>query len=158
MGSSGRNRRSTKIPAKKRKRVCRDCVAEGIGTNRAAPYPGPRCSTHHRQRRKQTSSRNHAKHIGVTYGITPEEYERIIEHQGGKCAICQRATGARRRLAVDHDHKTGYIRGCLCRTCNAKVLGHLRDDVEALQRAINYLKHPPAFDIIGKRVAPIEEK
>lgn len=137
----------------KRKR-CKDCAAEGITTNRPAKYPGPRCATHHRAKTKQTRKYNHGQHILKTYGITSEEYQRIYEAQGGKCFICKRATGQRRKLAVDHDHKTGFVRGLLCKTCNRKVLGHLRDDPEAFVRGRRYLEHPPAFDVIGRRVVP----
>ncbi|WP_228845651.1 endonuclease VII domain-containing protein [Mycobacteroides abscessus] len=91
-----------------------------------------------------------------TYGITAEQYDLIKWRQGGKCAICQRATGAKKNLAVDHDHKTGLVRGALCTMCNKYILGHARDDIEFFHRAIEYLKNPPAFDVIGKVVAPIE--
>ncbi|WP_424923390.1 endonuclease VII domain-containing protein [Actinocrispum wychmicini] len=64
--------------------------------------------------------------------------------QGGRCAICQRATGRGKRLAVDHNHATGEVRGLLCKPCNRDVLGHLRDDVSAFERAIVYLTDPPA--------------
>lgn len=91
----------------------------------------------------------------ATYGITADEYWAIHEFQGGCCYICQRATGARKRLSVDHDHKTGIVRGLLCTPCNRNVLGHLRDCVMALARAIIYLLFPPAVEVIGERVAPI---
>ncbi|UBI10020.1 endonuclease VII domain-containing protein [Corynebacterium coyleae] len=133
---------------------CVDCRKEGITTKRKAKYPGPRCHTHHRLRKQQQSRARHGSHILETYGITSEEYEAIYKAQGGRCAICQRATGRSKRLAVDHDHATLFVRGLLCKSCNRNVLGHLRDDPEALQRAINYLAHPPAFDVIGKRKTP----
>ena len=133
---------------------CVDCVREGIATHRKATYPGPRCATHHRKRKQETSRKRHGEHVSKTYGITADEYDALYKAQGGRCAICQRATGARRRLAVDHDHDSLYVRGLLCKTCNYKILGHLRDDTEALQRAINYLNNPPAFGIIGRRRVP----
>lgn len=136
------------------KRVCKDCKASGIKTQRKASYPGPRCFTHHREFRNKRRQNSHAEHIGKTYGITAEEYQAIHKAQGGKCYICQRATGAKRRLAVDHDHESGYVRGLLCKTCNYKVLGHLRDDTEAFQRAIDYINNPPAFAVIGQRKVP----
>ena len=136
------------------KKRCVDCAKEGITTRREAKYPGPRCYTHHKQRLRKQSRARHGAHIEATYGITADEYEALYQAQGGVCAICNRATGARRRLAVDHDHSTGYVRGLLCRPCNHKVLGHLRDDPKALERAINYLQNPPAFSVIGKRKAP----
>lgn len=137
----------------KRKR-CKDCISENIATHREAKYPGPRCFTHHRAFTRRRRNYNHGEHIAKTYGLTSDEYQSIHRYQGGKCYICQRATGARRRLAVDHDHGTGYVRGLLCRTCNYKVLGHLRDDTEAFQRAIDYINNPPAFAVIGQRKVP----
>lgn len=136
------------------KKRCKDCVVEGITTQRKASYPGPRCFTHHRAFKNKRRVYNHTEHIGKTYGITGEEYQAIYEAQGGKCYICQRATGAKRKLAVDHDHDTGYVRGLLCKMCNYRVLGHLRDDTESLQRAIDYINNPPAFRVIGKRKVP----
>ncbi|WP_203218230.1 endonuclease domain-containing protein [Nocardia brasiliensis] len=141
------------MPPRPRK-VCRDCTEQGVVTRRPAPHPGPRCATHHRDRRKQKRQDNHGRHIGATYGITAEEYRQILAHQGGSCYICRRATGARKNLAVDHDHISGVVRGLLCKKCNRDVLGHLRDDVQAAQRVVAYLIDPPARRIIGHRVVP----
>jgi hypothetical protein len=92
--------------------------------------------------------------ILAIYGITAEEYWAIYQAQDGRCYICRKGTGARKRLSVDHDHESGEIRGLLDQPCNRNVLGHLRDDVQALQRAIDYLTHPPARKVIGFRVVP----
>lgn len=94
------------------------------------------------------------KRLILIYGITAAEYWAIYEFQGGKCYICQRATGTRKRLSVDHCHKTGVIRGLLCSPCNRDVLGHLRDCIESLKRAIRYLRWPPAINVIGRRIVP----
>lgn len=72
------------------------------------------------------------------YGITVEEYDRMVEAQGGRCAICERPPGAN-RLAVDHDHATGHVRGLLCPSCNG-VLGRWADEVDRFQRAAEYLE------------------
>jgi hypothetical protein len=82
------------------------------------------------------------------YGITAEEYAKILDAQGGKCYLCQRATGARKRLSVDHDHKTGEVRGILCGPCNRDVLGHARDSIEFFERCIEYLTNPPARAVL----------
>lgn len=50
-------------------------------------------------------------------GVSDAEYERLLAAQGGGCAICG-ATPKTRRLHVDHDHKTGAVRGLLCHRCN----------------------------------------
>lgn len=85
------------------------------------------------------------------YGLLAGEYEALYDDQGGRCAICHRATGKSRRLSVDHDHAVGdgrdAVRGLLCRPCN-DVLGHARDDPAFFERAIDYLKFPPAKKIL----------
>lgn len=111
---------------------------------RPCPHPGPRCTTHHRVRRAEVRKKVHDNRVVKVYGLSPGDYDRLYVIQGGKCYICQRATGASKRLAVDHDHISGEVRGLLCKLCNRDVLGHLRDDIEALQRAIDYLREPPA--------------
>ncbi|WP_246181099.1 endonuclease VII domain-containing protein [Nocardia ninae] len=134
-----------------------DCTTETITTRRAAPHPGPRCATHHRERRAKLRKSSHGRHIEATYGITSAEYQRLLDHQGGVCFICRRATGARKRLACDHSHATGEVRGLLCKRCNRDVLGHLRDDIAAAQRVVAYLTDPPAYRVIGRRVVPNHE-
>lgn len=141
-----------------KRRQCVDCSREGITSKRKAPHPGPRCASHARAVKRARSAGTWEKRILATYGITAEEYWAIYEAQGGRCYICQRATGnGKRRLSVDHDHATGEVRGLLCLPDNRNVLGHLRDSVEALQRAIDYLTDPPAKQIIGSRIAPIHD-
>lgn len=151
-------RRRRAAPGPDSGKWCKECKEEGVTNRRPTPYPGPRCTTHHRTRRKALSSRAHGARVEKVYGITSEQYEALYEAQGGRCAICQRATGATKRLAVDHDHVTGFVRGLLCKPCNRDVLGHLRDSVMALIRAARYLLRPPAFAVIGKVRAPIEDE
>lgn len=129
-----------------KKPACKDCGS----TTRPLPYPGPRCATCNRERKKEVSARNHAKHVEGTYGISGDDYWALLEFQGGKCAICQKATGAARRLAVDHDHALEgreSVRGILCSPCNKDVIGRL--DQAGLQRAIKYLDDPPARRFFG---------
>lgn len=78
------------------------------------------------------------------YGITIEQYLDIAEQQQYNCAICGQENFAMKdcssgALVVDHDHKTGEIRGLLCHNCN-RALGLLQDNKSYLQSAINYLK------------------
>lgn len=92
---------------------------------------------------KKEKSRNaHGRAIESRYGITQKDYDDLYAFQGGVCYICRRATGRTRRLTVDHDHKTGMVRGLLCRPCNT-ILGHARDMIEFFERCISYLKDPP---------------
>lgn len=73
-----------------------------------------------------------------TYGINYYEYRKMLDGQSGKCAICCKYVSSK-RLAVDHCHKTGAVRGLLCSACNTG-LGSFRDNVDYLQKAIGYLE------------------
>ena len=96
----------------------------------------------------------HERRLETTYGIPAEEYNRILEIQGGRCAIC-RSVPRTIRLAVDHDHKTGAVRGLLCKRCNHDLLGGGHDSVELLWTAIKYLLAPPAIPLAAE---PTEEQ
>lgn len=72
------------------------------------------------------------------HGLSVEQFERLLSDQGGGCALCG-GRNADRRLAIDHDHETGRIRGLLCSRCNT-ALGLLRDSVDLLTRAVAYLR------------------
>jgi hypothetical protein len=115
-----------------------DC---GSGS-RKAPHPGPRCATCNRENRQRIRDAAHANRILVVYGLSGDQYWQLYELQGRCCAICKRAKGIKRRLAVDHDHKTGKVRGLLCGTCN-KILGHLRDDPDLARGIASYLEVTP---------------
>lgn len=74
------------------------------------------------------------------YNITLAQYQELWEESNGKCWVCGWTwVAGKRRLSVDHDHKTGLIRGLLCYTCN-KGLGVFRDRVDALLGAAAYLQ------------------
>lgn len=127
------------------KPACTDCKS----TTRALIHPGPRCASCWRAKSAERREAAHGKYVERTYNITAEQYWKLYEAQGGRCAICRRATGKTRRLAVDHDHKTNEIRGLLCKTCNRYGIGiFARDDAEVLDRAAEYLRNPPARKIL----------
>lgn len=129
-------------------RRCKDCPPE---SKRPAPHPGPRCATCHRAWRKRASALAHGRRLLDGYGISLDEYWRLYEAQGGKCWICRVATGKARRLAVDHDHVSGAVRGLLCSPCNV-MIGRLGPD--AFIRVLDYLYNPPAIEVIGCRLVP----
>ena len=97
----------------------------------------PRC----RECDAEVSKRSYYKiNIKRLYGITLETYNLMCEMQSGKCAICKSEPRTKRRkLYIDHDHKTGKVRGLLCHHCNLG-LGGFRDDPDALRSAISYLQ------------------
>lgn len=77
------------------------------------------------------------------YGITLEQFEEMRTLQNFSCAICGKheLQNKNKKLFVDHDHDTGKVRELLCHGCNTGI-GLLQDDVELLQKALDYLiKH-----------------
>lgn len=131
---------------------CIDCEAEWERRGgrpkvwRRAPNPGPRCASHDRQKRRLSKASAHETRVQKVYGLSPGDYERMYLHQGGVCAICQRANGATRRLSVDHNHKSGLARMLVCRPCN-DMLGHGRDDPAFFRRAADLLEQTPAWEL-----------
>ncbi|HEX3156717.1 MAG TPA: endonuclease VII domain-containing protein [Candidatus Angelobacter sp.] len=73
------------------------------------------------------------------YGISIDEYKAMYGRQGGVCAICQQPCKSGRRLAVDHSHESGAVRGLLCSRCNSG-LADFQDNPALLAAAIEYLK------------------
>lgn len=72
------------------------------------------------------------------YGLDEEGYALILDRQEGVCAICREACATGRKLAVDHDHASGQVRGLLCSKCN-KGLGLFGDSIEGVNKALAYL-------------------
>ena len=72
------------------------------------------------------------------HGITLEVFNLLLQLQKNKCLICLRYID-KKNGCVDHNHKTGKIRGILCSQCNFG-LGNFKDNIKYLQRAIKYLK------------------
>lgn len=74
------------------------------------------------------------------YGITLEDYTSLLADQEGCCAVCNvKQVDKPYHFNVDHCHTTGVVRGLLCSPCNV-FLGVIKDDVDALKRAITYLE------------------
>ncbi len=68
------------------------------------------------------------------YGMSESDYDIVVAMQNGRCAICSRT----KELMVDHDHKTGQVRGLLCTSCNSGI-GLLQDDPDIIINAMAYL-------------------
>lgn len=73
------------------------------------------------------------------YGVGKSEVLAFAATQNGKCAICMKLLVPGRDTHVDHDHKTGVVRGLLCFVCN-RGIGMFRDSDEILSRAVDYLR------------------
>lgn len=117
---------------------------EGFPKGRARRDGSPRyayCKTCH-------SEYQRAQRFRTFFHITVEEYEKILALQGGVCAICK-LPPKKMRLAVDHDHKTGLIRGLLCSICN-RAIARFRDDLERFKACVEYFTTPPATRALGE--------
>ncbi|WP_424214802.1 endonuclease VII domain-containing protein [Streptomyces sp. BI20] len=131
-------------PPRKGFRKCATC-----SRNRAERFftkQGKTCST---CRKRTRSASTHEARVQATYGLEPGEYALLVDRQGGVCAICEQPRSY--RLNVDHCHKSGLIRGALCRMCNGRLLTAARDNAQILRRAADYLENPPAPRFLGER-------
>lgn len=91
-------------------------------------------------------------YLRKNYHITFEEYNSLRALQGFCCAICQQDEGHfKNGMAVDHDHKTGEVRGLLCWICN-KMLGRFQDDHNRLCSAAAYVTKCPVEILKGHKV------
>jgi hypothetical protein len=96
------------------------------------------------QRRMAKNAKAHEARVRKVYGLAAGEYQAMLDAQDGVCAICGKHP-VTIRLAVDHDHQTGRVRGLLCRRCN-RALGLWEADEARMLALIAYVK-----DIILRR-------
>jgi hypothetical protein len=89
--------------------------------------------------RPEAKLAKHSAHVARRFGLSGIEYDAMLCTQGGGCAICRRPPKGSRRLAVDHDHETGRIRGLLCTLCNT-ALGRLGDTAASIESVLSYVK------------------
>lgn len=89
---------------------------------------------------KNNPDRVESNRLSKLYGITTETYREILESQDFACAICAYVpSSGDKALHVDHNHKTGNVRGLLCHRCNS-ALGFLRDSEEVCLSTLKYLR------------------
>jgi hypothetical protein len=108
-----------------------------------------------RYQRAYRKKRPHAEregHLRRKFGLTLADYARLLELQGGGCAICGDAPEEGKNLHVDHDHATGGVRGLLCMRCNNGI-GLLREDADVLTNAAAYVRTPDELDVLVRERA-----
>ena len=121
---------------KKGHRVCNYCELEKIYTD----YPKNKNKKHGIDHMCKQCYRE--LHLKRKYGITINEYNRMLNSQNNKCAVCNSTSKGKKNakyFSVDHCHTTGKVRGLLCNHCNAGI-GNMKDDVVILEKAIAYLR------------------
>jgi predicted nucleic acid-binding Zn ribbon protein len=117
-----------------KRKSCRYCEKEFQPTAPSQLYCCDKCTEHGVIQR----------HYKKSYGLKYKEVIAMREKQDNVCAICKTSgfmmnDRVKSALNVDHDHKTGLVRGMLCHNCN-RALGLFQDDIEIIQSAIDYLK------------------
>jgi hypothetical protein len=92
------------------------------------------------EKRRAWATANYRKnrnwYLEKQHGLAKGDYNRILERQGGVCALCDQTSDV--ALQIDHDHATGQVRGLLCHKCN-KALGLVNDNHVVLARAVAYV-------------------
>jgi hypothetical protein len=103
------------------------------------------CTSEDKKREYSKNRENHKKrmrnaNLKRKYGIGQEDYEKKLHEQNECCEICKRHISElkQKKLCVDHNHKTGIVRGLLCPSCN-RLIGVSIEKTEILKSAIKYL-------------------
>jgi hypothetical protein len=115
---------------------CRICVKE--------------CGTRFREKHSSVFLNDYRKNYTIHKSkikVSKELFEHLLKEQNNVCAICNNPESiisghvnrVPKRMAIDHDHTTGKIRGLLCHQCNVSI-GAMQESIELLQAAINYLQ------------------
>jgi hypothetical protein len=107
---------------------------------------GNYCLPCHNARSQQNRIKNHGStreyRLRRRYGIGQAEVDQMLADQGGVCAACGKPDPGH----VDHDHKTGVVRGMLCFNCN-QALGNVRDSRRVLEQLSEYLLSASGADL-----------
>jgi hypothetical protein len=146
---------------------CKACnLAAKVARHRAEPQPARDRTQRWRQDNPDRYAENQRRfresggkkladrrsHLKRKYGITLEQYDDLLERQGGVCGICGAEPHPTISLHVDHDHETGALRGLLCFRCN-QAIGSLQEDASLLLAAADYLdRHDQQRDEIRTRI------
>jgi hypothetical protein len=117
---------------------CKKCIINQHKTPAGKKIKKNATNKYQKTLRGKESHRNNR--LKAKYGITLEEYNKILKSQGGVCKVCGTGDpgGKYGIFHVDHNHKTGKIRGLLCNECN-RGLGAFKDSIWSLIKAIWYL-------------------
>lgn len=137
----GKTKPLSEFPACKSKPLgvgwqCRECSNAASNT----PAAKARRSAYHKAKYRANPDAMADRKMRAKFGMSLAQYDALLFAQGGECAICGTASpGGHGRFHIDHNHKTGAVRGLLCTNCNTG-LGHFIDFPELLEAAAEYLR------------------
>jgi hypothetical protein len=128
---------------------CKHCNVELTEFNWVTNGPfqiRPECKPCHNEKKNELRNLDRDKFsqynweymLKRSFGITPEQYNEMLEAQGCKCAVCNSECIRYDKLSVDHDHVTQKVRGLLCHRCNT-ALGLLQDNPEIISNLLEYI-------------------
>ncbi|SRR6266581_1135395 len=146
------------------KRFCSKCRIEKVldefyNAGKNSKFPWCKACDRKRSReyqqalgKEERTRRKRSTWLSTAYGLTLKEYTELHDSQNGLCAVCRKPNIKDHFLCVDHDHKTGQIRGLLCHRCNRSV-GFAQDDPKILRQLADYIE---AANLIAKIASLIE--
>jgi Autographiviridae endonuclease VII len=102
------------------------------------------------RRRPERKVADRDGHLRRKYGITIDDYEHMLDEQGGGCRICGAPPPDGGSLHVDHDHETDVVRGLLCFKCN-NAIGLFAEEYELFQRAADYLDRDDELALLARQ-------
>ena len=114
-------------------RRCKSCVRTYKNAHKK-----PLTETQLERHRAYMRQRMFLHNLKKLYGMTLEQYQDLLAAQANRCAICNRLF--KKTPLIDHCHKTGKVRGLLCRACNTGI-GSFRDDPTLTEAATRYLQN-----------------
>jgi len=118
--------------------ICKECHSQYMKKYWADPKNKAKKKEWFKGYIAKNKNRYKDRHLKYTFDLPYGSYDGMLNKQKGKCAICLRMPYEHKRFAVDHNHKTGIIRGLLCDNCNVG-LGKFFDNIKILTKAIRYL-------------------
>lgn len=125
---------------------CKSCRSNSIKDYRSRNRE--KYNSYSKKWRRSNPEAEYAIVLRSRYGLTLEGYMSILEEQKYGCAICGLVPkDGDKRLHVDHDHKTGKVRGLLCNNCNT-ALGFLEDDSKRIEKMLSYLALHSSQDVL----------
>lgn len=117
--------------------VCDTCKCTYTHWHYSSKFCSKECYHKSVYRRWQKKGINKSYALDRLYGLSQDQYARMILEQEGKCFLCE--TVPKTTLCVDHDHETGLVRKLLCRSCNM-ALGLVKDNPKTIAKMFDYVK------------------
>jgi len=119
---------------------CKECSAAETGSWRNVDGNKERLAQWRKDNIEKCTAHARKSNLKIKFKMSIEDYNALLDSQNGKCSLCNKTPEENgKALSVDHNHKTGKVRGLLCDNCN-KGIGFLKENTEILQKAIKYIE------------------